>query len=397
MNRLIFEGRFLVNMTGSIMRQDDLRLVHSRIDWEKMYRTADYHKIANMVYLGILGNGEGVPERWQNRFFERYQESLRFSEICKEAEKEILMMLDMMKMPCTILTDINIRGLYKLQETAANNSLRLFLDEESYTLVKGYLVDLGYETDERYPEYGERLRRNITSFSVEIYYQLPFRTAIYRKNMAFLLESAFIMPPYKYVRTMSLENRFIFRMAQAVYHYVTDGLLIREVMDLFQYHKTWRGRMNQEYIDRKLKAFHIDELADKLLRVSYMWFGTKEESRFEQLPEDMGVYDIVENRILSMGAIRKEADKQALILERLINKEIEKERRMEKWESFHKRYREIRDNFMRKLRWIFPEYRYMCALYPTLEKIPILLPFCWLRRGMRFIREMFSGHGSEQP
>ena len=35
--------------------------------------------------------------------------------------------------------------------------------------------------------------------------------------------------------------------------------------------------------------------------------------------------------------------------------------------------------FMRKLRWLFPEFRYMCAIYPFLEKLPVLLPVYWVR------------------
>jgi len=87
MDRLIFEGRFLVNLVGGIVRQDDLKAIHSRIDWEHMYRTADYHKIANVVYLGILGNGEKVPERWMERFFGRYQESLSYSDTSEDGER----------------------------------------------------------------------------------------------------------------------------------------------------------------------------------------------------------------------------------------------------------------------------------------------------------------------
>lgn len=398
MNRLIFEGRFLVNMTGSIMRQDALRLVHSRIDWERMYRTADYHKIASMVYLCLLGNGEAVPERWQNKFFERYQEALRFGEVYRDAEKEILMLMDMMEVPCIILASSGIRSLYQIPESAANSPLRLYLDSESYTLAKGYLVDLGYETDVSFPGCGERMRK-ISGFVVEIYHKLPFLTSHYNKNMTYLLEKAYLMNSYKYVRTLSLDNGFIFRMAQAVYHYVMDELLIREMMDLFLYHKTWREQMNQEYIERKLADFHIDELADKLLHVSYMWFGTKEESRFEVQPEDMSVYDILENRVLSRGAITKETDKQAILLQRLIYQEMNKEKRRVKWEKLKRRFRERWDVYMRKVRWVFPEYRYMCAIYPILEKVPVLLPFCWIRRGFRFLRELLSSSGdsSKQP
>ena len=150
MNRLIFEGRFLVNMVGSIVRQDELRAVHSRIEWERMYRTADYHRIANITYLGLLGYGGKIPERWQERFFERYQEALKFSDVCEEDEQEILMMMDMMELSCVVLTSCKVRRLYQIPEMAGSSPLRLMFDETNYTLAKGYLVDLGYETDQTY-------------------------------------------------------------------------------------------------------------------------------------------------------------------------------------------------------------------------------------------------------
>ena len=81
MNQLIFEGRFLVNMAGSIIRQDALSPIRGGLNWEKIYRNADYHRLANMVYIGLLGKNEHVPARWRERFFERYQESLLFGEI----------------------------------------------------------------------------------------------------------------------------------------------------------------------------------------------------------------------------------------------------------------------------------------------------------------------------
>ena len=209
MDRLIFEGRFLVNLVGGIVRQDDLKAIHSRIDWEHMYRTADYHKIANVVYLGILGNGEKVPERWMERFFGRYQESLSYSDTSEDGEREILTLLDMMEVPCIILSTSRIRLLYQIQEMSANNPLRLKLDEGSYSLAKGYLVDLGYETERIYKGYGERMLR-ASGFCVELYHKLPFRTRPYGKGMQRMMETAFIRNSSNYVRTISIENRYIF-------------------------------------------------------------------------------------------------------------------------------------------------------------------------------------------
>ena len=79
MNQLLFEGRSLVGIVSSIIRQDDRRISFSRLDWERVYRLADYHKVANIVYIGLLGYREAVPDKWRDRFFRRYQESLQLS------------------------------------------------------------------------------------------------------------------------------------------------------------------------------------------------------------------------------------------------------------------------------------------------------------------------------
>lgn len=390
MDRLIFEGRFLVNLVGGIVRQDDLKAIHSRIDWEHMYRTADYHKIANIVYLGILGNGEKVPERWMERFFGRYQEALFYSDTSEDAEREILTLLDMMGIPCIILTTSRIRLLYQIQEMSANNPLRLKLDEENYSLAKGYLVDLGYETECVYKGYGERMGRS-SGFCVELYHQFPFRTRPYGKGMQRIMETAFIRNSSQHVRTISIENRYVFMAAQAAYHYTEDALLIREVLDLYLYHKTWREEMNREYITNRLKEFQMDGLAEKILHIAYMWFGSKEDILGEGQPDDMGVYDVLENRILSRGAITRETDHQALRLASLIKRDIERERRKDKRAIFSERLAGYRAAFMRRLRWLFPEFRYMCAIYPFLEKVPVLLPVYWIRRGIRLLAGLLAG------
>ena len=95
MNQLLYEGRTLVGMVSSIIRQDTLHVLYNRLDWERMFRLADNHKIANIVYLGILGKGDALPDKWRERFFERYQEALLFGENCNESVKEVLTWLDM--------------------------------------------------------------------------------------------------------------------------------------------------------------------------------------------------------------------------------------------------------------------------------------------------------------
>ena len=377
-----------MGMVSSIIRQDTMHVLYNRLDWERMFRLADYHRVANVVYLSVLGKGDALPDRWRDRFFERYQEALLFGENCEESFRELLMWLDMREVSCTLLTSISMRELYKLPETAENTPVQILLDEENYLLAKGYLVDLGYETDQIYKGYGERMKR-ISGVSVILYHKLPFRTSGYIKNMQKILEDSYIREPYLNIRELPAESEFIFRMAKAVYGYVSDELRLREVLDLQIFHRAWREEINWEAVQKKLEDFQVDELGEKLLRISYMWFGDKKDNYFTDQPEDVTVYDILEDRLLTQGTINRESDMQALRLEKAIKKEIEREKRGEGRELYWEKITDSFRVFRKKLRWIFPDYHYMSSIYPMVERLPVLLPFFWGVRGVRLFFRLF--------
>lgn len=381
MNQLLFEGRFLVNIVSSIVRGESIHIVHSRVDWERMFHLAEYHGVSSIIYLGILGNGESMPERWCDRFFERYQENLRFNGVCDEAENEVLMLFDMAEIPCFLLSSSQDRGMYKIEETAGVNPIRILMSGESYTLAKGYLINLGYETVSEIPGAGERMVRS--GVTVELYRQLPFLTGHYRKNMARLLDESLVLDPYMYVRVMTPGQSYIFRMAQAAYKYVTDELTVREVLDLMLFDRVHYEMLNEAAIISRLKYFGVDELSEKILRLSYMWFGDKTEQRFQHKPSDMSVYDVLEERLLSRGVLNKEVNDQAIRLKKSIQWEIDKEKRKSRRERFLMKVKEKKEAVKKNLRWMFPNSSYMSSIYPLLERFSFLLPVFWIVRGIR--------------
>lgn len=384
MNQLLFEGRSLVGIVSSIIRQDDRKVAYARLDWENMYRLSDYHKVANIVYLGLLGYREMIPDRWMDRFFKRYQESLLFGENCDDSLKEILTWLDMREVSCTILTSESVRGFYKIAETADNSPIQIFLDEEKYYLAKGYLIDLGYETDETYKGFGERLKK-VSHISIILYRKLPFRTSRYGKNMVKLLETAHIKEPYAHIWEFPRESEFIYRLAGASYRYVTDELTLREVLELLLCHRAWKDEIDEERLWKKLSEFKIDGIAEKILDVAYMWFGDKDDNYLVHQTEDMAVYDVLEDRLLTRGIVNRENDDQALKLQYHIQKEIEKEKKAEgidiRKEKIQKRLKDME----RKMKWVFPDHHYMSSIYPAVEKVPVLLPVFWIVRGLRIL------------
>ncbi len=390
MNQMVMEGRALTGIVSSIIRQDTMKVPLSRLDWERMYRLADYHKVANIVHLGVLGYRESLPDKWRERFFERYQQALLYGVNCKDSVKEVLTWLDLRKISCTILMSETVRDYYPIPETADNSSLQILLNQENFSLVKGYLIDLGYETDQVYEEVGERFSR-INAVSVVLFYKLPFRTARYERDMKRLLESAILRESYQHIRTLSLEGELIYRMAGAAYHYVTDELTMREVLDLQLCHRTWRDHVRLDAVERRLKDFQVEELSEKILRISYMWFGDKKDDFYEHLPDDMPAYDRLEERLLTRGIVNQEMDEQALNLQKLIQKELQKEQKEVERQQRRRKREERREKVKRWLRWAFPDYHYMSSIYPSLEKLPFLLPVYWIARGVRLLSRAFKG------
>lgn len=311
MNRILFEGRFLINMAASIVRQDDLRPVHGKMDWERMFRIADYNKIANLIYIGVLGN-EKVPQNWRDCFFDRYQDSLRFGEVCEEGEREILALLDLKEIPTLILESSNRRKLYAMEEMAGECPLRLYFEPEYYMMAKGFLIDLGYETDNVYGICGEHMNRP-GGFSVEIYDRLPYRTSRYKKQMKQLFDRARPTGSFHYIYQLDEKERLAYLFAKTSYFYVTEQLLVRQLLDLCLLHRSLREDGIEE-IGKWLKKLKIEKLSEKLLGLGYMWFGTKEESAEFTAQDELEVYDVIENRILGYGKEYEETIPEALAL-----------------------------------------------------------------------------------
>ena len=387
MNRSVYEGKFLINLLGSTLRQDDSFPVMRRMNWGRLYRIADYHELASGIYLGMLSAGARVPSLFGEKFFHRYQEAVRYGEIYESSELEILAAFQAVKVPAVVLESAAVRRLYHLPETAANSPLRLYIPEERYYMARGYLFDLGYETDQFYTGFGEHMKR-AGGFQVEIYHHLPFLTKNYKKHMKSLLDRAYPDKKYPVLKVLSLESSYMFRMAEACYHFCTDNLKIRELLDLYLFYKLFHKDMNKKFLDARIKELDISLLSQSLLHMADMWFSSRKDSLFPYPKDSISLFDDMESRILSNGMVGADSISEAAKLRKAIKDAENKEERAAKWRKWKEKWKNRFDGIKKQLRWIFPESSYMKSLYPGLENAPFLLPLYWLRRDFKLIRIM---------
>ena len=397
MNRSVYEGKFLLNLVGGTLRQDDSFPVMRRMNWGRLYRIADYHELSSAVYLGMLSAGARVPALFGERFFARYQEAVRYGTFYESSELEILDAFQALKLPAVILESSAVRRLYHLPETAANSPLRLYIPEEKYHLAKGYLVDLGYESDDFYKGFGEHMKR-VGGFQVEIYHTLPFLTKSYKNCMKGLLERAFPDKNRPVLKSLSLESSYLLRLAEASYHFCNDSLKVRELLDLYLFYKLFYKDMNHRYLDARIKELNIPLLSKSLLQMADMWFGSRKESLFPYPKDSISLYDDMEARILSNGTVGMDSIPEAAKLRKAIHDAENREEKAVKWRKWKEKWADRFRAMGRRLRWAFPDKNYMASLYPELENKGYLLPFYWIKRDLHLLSVLFrSEKTKEEP
>lgn len=384
MNRTVYEGRYLIHMVSAVVTQRNNIPSRMNMDWERLFHMADYHGISNIIYIAMLGQRENIPEEWGRRFYLRYQEALHYSEIYDHEELKLMQLFDEKKLPATVLESSATRRLYQIPEAGGSSPLRLLLDPDSYRLAKGFLIDVGYETEETFQDAGESLKGK-EGFHVEIYYTLPFKTKDYQKAGRSLLERAYVDQTFHSIHTFSLESSFVYRIAEACYQYATDTLTIRKLLDTFLFFRQFREKMNMNFIEDRLQDFEIQDVAGSLIHVASAWFGSPADDVLPYDRDSITSYDAMESRILSNGvigevklsevkAIRDELKRQEDKITREKEREERKKHRFDFWHAF-----------VRTLLWIFPGYKYMSSLYGILRYLPFLLPLFWIIRGIRMI------------
>ena len=268
----------------------------------------------------------------------------------KRESERILALFDFKEIPVLVLESSKRRNLYEMKELSGECALRIYLKQEHYSIAKGFLIDLGYETDRIYSLGGERMKQK-NGFSVEIYDHIPYKTAAFKKQIRRLFGKANLMSGYRYIYELDETMRFAYLLIRISYLYATDQLFVRHILDLCLLHRSLKGE-NLEHIWKMLKKLKIAKLSEKLLSLGYVWFGTREEQAEFTIQEELELYDVMENRILGYGRKHEESIPEVLALTGAILKEEERENRRARRKLFLQKNRDLQ----KQLSNLFREY-----------------------------------------
>lgn len=364
-----YEERYLITLLSAVLNQTSAPEPIRQLDWDKMYRLADYHRVAHAVYYGIMGLEDNIPQTIRQRFFDKYLEAVYRTDRLRAGEKEVQNLMERVKINCFFLRYADTIQCFPVEEMCCCDSIQVGVDKKSIKLIGSVLEKADFE--ERNTDGHGCLYYRVPGIRVLCFHQNLFFSNSMRKFYKRLTENLPYKKGSRYIHDILPSDQYLLLICQMTDSYARGEINLGQIVDFWAFYKKYGEKFNWPYIYDKLKKLKIDEFAERLEILILRWFGTEETTEYTE------IYEAMESYILSKGTEGRELSSSMLPL---INRVADCYARNRKSERLKK-----------MLYWLFPERRYMEMLYPVLERLGFSLPLFWIIRLIRnAIRFIFS-------
>ncbi len=362
-----YEARYLLSMVSAIINQTEIPRSVRRLDWEHIYRLADYHKVAHILYLATLGLDEEIAQKWKTLFREKYEESLLSQERFRNAAEVVMWQLKQNKIHALLIKDGIMSSCYEPREIRALNQVRILVGEGQEGQIHSLMRSMDFQKQENRKGSGEAYYR-VPKTTVIFYTDLGFQTRQLRKYFDFPVKVVRQMEGEKYLHQFTEDEFYIYLMCDLVNQYACAEINIGNMVDYWQFYKLYKEQLNWEYIDKELAAAGILDFARRLQNLVNIWFGGESEAFSAQYEAEIDVYQAMELYIFTRGSEGREVSMKLTELVKEVSDRQTRKRREERVRRFRK--------------FLFPDRRYMENIFPILEDAPFLLPVFWFWRSV---------------
>lgn len=363
-----FETRYLLALLSAVVNEKKPPVSVRRVDWESLFKIADFQNVANVAYYGILALDDEIPDVWRERFFEKYQESVIESERLQSAIEVLTWQLERNKIDCVLLDKV-MSQCYTHPEMRRLDELEILTERRKERTINQLMESMDYEKKENRKHDG-LLYSKVPGIQVMFYNRLGFVDRKVRKYYWTVLQRLLLMPEYRHIHEFSVDEFYIYLISDTAKKYACAEIDVRAIMDIWLYYVHYREELNWTHINRELRKLGIQKFAEQLFTLAGIWFNGEHN-------EEMGIYEAMESYILTKGVRGREISSELLPLIKQVADFYERDKKRE-W-------------IKEQVKWVFPNKDYMMSLYPVIRKVPILIVGCWIIRLLRAIWFVVKG------
>lgn len=355
-------GMYLTELISSVLNSTSPKEPFEGFDWNRLYKLAVLHNVAIIIYPAV--KQLAVPEEIMLKF-ERNRNIIVAREArCDIETARVFSALSDNGIRFIKLKGIVLKNLYPKAYMRTYIDVDLCVSSEDRIKAKDIMLGLGYEL-EGSADYHDGYEKD-SFFIYEIHSSVFSNTSKFHDIFedAFSLSKA--VGEFEYVLT---DEYFYLHLLFHIYkHLMFGGCGIRAFVDLYVFEKA-HSDMDWSLIERVVNEQGLGEYLYHIRKLIKIFFDSEEpELRYEQISEF----------VFKSGEYGSSELKKTVYL---TNKKTLYLGASQKLKLFTDAY--------------FPGIDIMKIRYPVLEKAPVLLPICWIRRGFYTIfhkREALKEH-----
>ncbi|MBE5938023.1 MAG: hypothetical protein E7265_08340 [Lachnospiraceae bacterium] len=322
------------------------------LDWNELYNLADYHGVAGTVYYGIekLYEAEQPPSEVFDRFRKASyislgRESMQFIEL-----NNVFSAFDENNIKYILLKGLKMKNLYPRPDMRSMCDGDILVLPEDMDRIQEVMKECGFVIECKGNVHDTYMKNN--NLSVEIHKQLFSDNSPYFDYFkSFFDRGKAVFGKCEY--ELSKEDFYIHMIAHMAKHFKKGGTGVRSFMDVYEYYEKYGSNLNEDYLNDELEKLGLKGFAQASKELAYSWFG--ENSRAKNGSKVAhpkmaihvlmaGTYGCIGN-VVATGIVEKNIGRGEYVRRRL-----------------------------------FPGVEFMKINYPILDKVPVLLPICWIIR-----------------
>lgn len=346
---------YFLSLVKSALRKENVEKAPQGVDFKRIFALAHHHGLVELISY-VTPEIEPKVENEIALGFERLKRAGIAKAVNQEVELDALTRafaeegVDYMLLKGSV-----IKNLYPSSDMRSMCDIDILIREKDVSKADKIMQKLGYgnklasDHDISYqkpPYVNIELHYSITQFD------FGKRAHKYYKNiwtLAKAQEGSFC------AYQLAPEDFYIHHIEHMSKHYAMGGCGTRAFCDIFVFLKA-HPSLNWEYIEQTLDKIALKEYESHMRALALKWFDNGQGDELSETIEDYilsgGAFGTVEREELSL-IIRKGTSKKKVSKFKLV---------------FYK---------------IFLPYRHMKVVYPSLKKVPFLLPFYWVHRIFR--------------
>lgn len=324
-------------------------------DLEEAYKVLRQHQILGLAYTGALNCGISKQQPIMNKLFLNYCRYLQYSEQQSELIQTVCATFDEAGVDYMPLKGCNLKQLYPAPELRAMGDVDILIKVKQYGTIEVALKMLGFS---EVNESDHELIWEKGSLVLELHKRLiPSYNRDYYRYFGDGWRLAKECQGTRY--RMNGEDEFVYLFTHFAKHYRDGGIGLRHLADLWVYLHAY-PELDMVHIRKELECLKLLAFFENVKKTFDAWLGDGQW-------DDMSRF--VMSHVFASGAYGTREEHELSSVARVAQGHMPTGKA----------------RFVRYFGMVFPSLEEMKERYPVLNRVPVLLPVCWILRGIKVL------------